>query len=377
MNQTKKNSTPDASLLIYMTLMVLLITFIPFRFHVPAKVEFIWSTSAKNLISNILLFIPIGFLFRHSGKKQSRFYWKAIGYGVILSLAIEITQGFIIGRTTSGYDVIANGSGAFLGAGFFDYAKGKIKEQEPYRVSSLQIPLVNLVLLLTPLIWVTCLSSGNDPLRLYLLLLPLGIFGSGLLSSIFANRLAYTGISPNRFISATTVWFVLSTLPAMVRYPRDVAIIWLIMVVVILVHALAQKEVLSRNRRFEVATLKKLLPVYGVYLLLLLLLPATMGVGKLPAQTRLMTTIRLVEFIAAFAVLGYVTAEIRGRKVESHAAVLILTVCISAGLLVIIGLIKGSIPITPERLYHILPFILASLTGGIIYRFQLTAFKRA
>ena len=124
------------------------------------------------------------------------------------------------------------------------------------------------------------------------------------------------------------------------------------------------------------AILKKLLPVYGVYLLLLLLLPAAMGVGKLPQQTRLMASIRLVEFIAAFAVLGYLTAEIRGRKVESHAAVLILTIGISTGLLVIIGLIKGEISITLEKLFHILPFILASLTGGIIYRFQLAAFKR-
>ena len=132
MNQTisrsDRSATSNTSLLVYMTLMILLITLIPFRFHVPEKVEFIWTTSAKNLISNILLFIPIGFLFRHSETEQSRFYWKPFGYGVILSLVIEITQGFITGRTTSGYDVVANGSGAFLGAGFFDYAKGKIKE---------------------------------------------------------------------------------------------------------------------------------------------------------------------------------------------------------------------------------------------------------
>ncbi len=78
MNPTRDNTTPDISLLIYMTLMILLITLIPFRFHVPVKVEFIWSTSAKNLISNLLLFIPIGFLFRHSEKKTKPFLLESL-----------------------------------------------------------------------------------------------------------------------------------------------------------------------------------------------------------------------------------------------------------------------------------------------------------
>jgi len=376
MKSTTENPNTTTSLLIYMTLMLLLITLIPFRFHMPEKIEFVWYFSLKDFIPNVLLFVPIGFLVGHSGKTSNRFYWRAVVYGLVLSLFIEITQAFIMGRTTSAYDVIANGSGAFLGAWIFDCAKAKIKEQEDFRVSSLRIPLINLVLLLTPLLWITGISSGNDPLRLYLLLLPLGIFGTGLLSSIYVNRLAYTDISPNRFILAATGWFMLSTLPSLLWYPRDVGIIWVVMFVIILIQAVSQKPGLSKNRRFEMATLKKLLPVYGVYLLLLLLLPATMGASTLPEQSRLLTTIRLIEFIAAFAILGYVIAEMRGRRDQSPFPGLCLAFGISSALLVLIALIQGSGPITWKLFNHALPLVAASLYGGIMYRLQLAAFKR-
>ncbi len=162
----------------------------------------------------------------------------------------------------------------------------------------------------------------------------------------------------------------------MVRYPKDVAVIWLVMVVIILVLALAQKPRSSKNRRFETAILRKLFPVFGAYLLLLLLLPETMGVGKFPQQIRLMVTIRLVEFIAAFAILGYVTAEMRGRKDVSSLKGLTLGVMLSALLIIITHLIKGVDLFIWKKIYLSLPLITASLYGGILYRIQLAAFKR-
>ena len=376
-SKNNASTTPGLSLLVYMTLMILLITLAPFRFQLPESITFIWSSSAKNLILNVLFFVPFGFLFRLSEKSPSRFCIKPFAYGVVLSLFIEFTQAFIIGRTTSGVDLVANGSGALIGAGILDYVRGKIDEKEPYRVSTLQIPLVNLVLLLTPLIWLTCISSGNNPLRLYLLLLPLGVFGTGLLSSVFVNRLAYTGTSPNRFISTATVWFVLSTLPAMVRFPKDVAVIWIVMVVAILVFALAQKPMATKqNRRFELPTLKRVVPFLGAYLILLLLLPSDMGVSKIPQQVKLMATIRLVELIAAFAVLGYVVAEMRGRKQDKPATVLALTAAVTIAFLLFTSLIKGSFPTTFKELFYILPLVLGSLYGCILYRTQLAVFRR-
>ena len=380
MNQTISHSdrptTPDTSLLIYMTLMVLLITLIPFRFYVPEKISILWKFHFADIITNILLFIPIGFLFGHWQEKKERFFWKAICFGIGLSLLIETLQAFMTIRATSGIDVLANGSGAFLGAWFFYYAKNKIREQDAFRVSSLQIPLVNLVLLLTPLLWITCISSGNEPIRLYLLI-PLGVFGSGLLSSVYVNRMVFNGISPDRFVLTAVCWFVLSTLPAMARFPKDMAIIWVVVILIIAFQALSQKQIPSKERRFEMATLKKFFPIYGLYLLILLVLPTAMGMGKFPQQVKLMTTIRLVEAIAAFTVMGFVMAEMRGRKDASPLKGLTLGVIVAALLIIITHLIKGSDPFTWKKIYLNLPLIAATLYGGILYRIQLAAFRRA
>ena len=375
MESTQSNATIGRSLLIYMTAMVLLITFVPFRFHAPAGIAFGWSFGPAQFIQNIMLFFPIGFLFRHSGKERSRFYWKAICFGVGLSLFIEILQAFIVGRYTSGVDVIANGAGAFFGAWFFDYASAKIRDQIAFKVSSLRIPLVNLVLLLTPLLWLTCISAGKEPVRLYLLL-PLGTFGSGLLSSVYVNRLALTGVPPSRFAVTAGVWLVLSTLPAMIPYPKDILIIWITLIVIIFVQALFQKPVSSENRRFEMSTLKKLIPVYGCYLLILVLLPSVMEAGKFAHRFELTATIRVVEFIAAFTVLGFMTAEMRGRKDESVGISLIMAYCFSMGLIVLKGLLQGADAVTLQNIVFSLAFIGASLYGCMIYRFQLSAFKR-
>jgi len=334
-----------------------------------------WHLIPKDFILNVLLFIPVGFLYRHSPKKKSRFYWKEIGFGIALSLFIEITQVFIDGRTTNGCDVIANGSGAFLGARVFDYAAGRLKEQDSFRISSLKIPLVNLVILLTPLLWLTCIAAGDEPMRLYLLI-PLGVFGSGLLSSIHVNRLVYIGVPPNRFILTSLIWFTLPTIPAIIQHPKHTASVLIVMGAIIMVQALFQKDRPSRSRRFEMRTLKNLFPVYGAYLLLLVLLQATKGVGKIPEHFQLMTTMHMVEFIAAFTILGYVTAQMRGRKEESPLFCLGVVFAVSSAMVVLISLTRGVSPVTVQKLVLGLSLIGSSLYGVMLYRLQLAAFKR-
>ncbi len=148
------------------------------------------------------------------------------------------------------------------------------------------------------------------------------------------------------------------------------------MIGIIFVQALLQKPVSSENRRFEMSTLKKLIPVYGCYLLVLVLLPSTMEAGKFAHQFKLMATIRVVEFIAAFAVLGFMTAEMRGRKEESLGISLIMAYCFSMGLIALKGLLQGADAVTLQNIIFSLAFTGASLYGCMIYRFQLSAFKR-
>ncbi len=77
-----------------------------------------WSVTAwQNLILNILMFVPIGFLLTFVPKKKPAFYKVCIG-GFLISLLIEFIQ-FISNRgLTEVDDLINNTIGAMIGYGF-------------------------------------------------------------------------------------------------------------------------------------------------------------------------------------------------------------------------------------------------------------------
>src|SRR5882672_2124643 len=77
--------------------------------------------SRPDLVGNILLFVPLGFLASGSGCSAVGRGWGrricASGLlAMVVSTAIELGQLFSPGRTTSGIDVEANVTGALLGA---------------------------------------------------------------------------------------------------------------------------------------------------------------------------------------------------------------------------------------------------------------------
>ena len=85
-------------------------------------------------------------------------------------------------------------------------------------------------------------------------------------------------------------------------------------------------SVRKKDRRFELLTLKMVLPIYFVYLFFLIFWPTTLPIGEWQARIdfqgltlheRIVFIFRFIEFIAAFTLFGYMIAEMRGRKNES------------------------------------------------------------
>jgi VanZ family protein len=81
-----------------------------------------------DFIINIVGFIPFGYLillYMFSGKRPGRAggvflkFGLALAVGIGTSLAIETVQFYIPGRTSSLYDLIANGAGTFIGVVYF------------------------------------------------------------------------------------------------------------------------------------------------------------------------------------------------------------------------------------------------------------------
>jgi hypothetical protein len=81
------------------------------------------SSPAGDIAVNILGFVPFGFLFAFwRGQVNETRRWSAfllaVLVGVLISLAIEVTQAFIPARDSSMVDVICNMGGTVVGAGF-------------------------------------------------------------------------------------------------------------------------------------------------------------------------------------------------------------------------------------------------------------------
>ena len=128
------------ALLLCMVGVVLLITLIPFQFHIPQRISSIWEINLNDSITNIFLFIPLGFLFRLSRRNhKDTLCLYASAFGILVSVVIEITQVFSLGRYTSVIDVMTSGAGAWVGALIFTLIKGHLNERRIAGVFALEL----------------------------------------------------------------------------------------------------------------------------------------------------------------------------------------------------------------------------------------------
>ena len=382
----RPESTLGTALLGYMVFMVFLITLFPFDFRIPAEIHIKILTNLSDFLANIVLFIPIGFLFKLS-RRPGKDVWgrNAFFLGILLSIAIEFTQLFIPGRYTQVIDVITNGLGAWLGAVLFVLLKAQLSGQRAGKLFSLELPLMNLVYLLIPLMWINGLAIGEEAARLGMLLL-LGLFGTGVLCSISIYRFRSTGAFSFAKVSFFAMgWFLVATLPVLRKFPIPVA--FFAMGLGILARLIAQisKAGKMNERRLELPTLKRILPLFVLYLLLLIIWPTTSPIGAWLFKTdfqalmfnkRLVFTFRFIEFIAAFTLLGYMIAEMRGRKKESAGKTLGWIFFTALVCSISIAAIRGYPPLIRSSILEIIFITAAALYGGVIYRLQLAAIQR-
>ena len=374
------------ALLMYMVGIVLLITLIPFQFHIPQKIANIWAINLNDSITNIFLFLPLGFLFQLSRRRhKDPACVRALGFGILVSVVIEITQVFLLGRYTSAIDVITNGAGAWVGALIFSLIKHNVNEARIAGVFALELPLMNLVYLLIPLIWLNGLSAGHEVSRLWLLVV-LGLFGAIVLSSVYIHRLRHVErLSSNKVTFLAMGWFFVAALPALAHFPLQSILCGIGVGIIVRLLTAFQRKTIQAERRFELPTLRRLLPLYIFYLFLLALWPTTVAFGEwqevvhfqeLMFNERVVFIFRFVEYIAAFTLLGYIVAEMRGRKQESVTKILMWIVVLSLSCVIGIVFIKGHTLLSAVTLIEVALITGASLYGGIIYRLQLAAIQR-
>jgi glycopeptide antibiotics resistance protein len=318
----------------YLVAVTLLITWAPFDFALAPQhgVEAIWTWS--DLILNVVMFLPLGFVAQATGvwRRDRPWRWWSVGLlGALLSVGIELGQLLLASRVTSVVDVASNALGAALGA----WAFTKVRRRLPLgsgtvSALALELPLTGLVILLVPLLWVFGFASDGGP-RIWLLL-PMAAFGGALLGGVHGAYLAPHAGAPRWSVAlVAALWCLLGALPGGIAQ-------WDVLLGASLLaaglgflrsHAAARTRRREGTQRVELPTLRLALPAFATYVTLGALWPLTQVDGTwraawmlVPARDDLSNALLMqqLEYLAAFTVVGYITAELHGRANATYRA---------------------------------------------------------
>lgn len=373
-------SPPDrlgSALLSYLVGVLLLLTLAPFRFAQPARFDVLLSGPWSDVAANVVLFLPLGFVYRLGRPDGSRGVLRALGFGLLLSGFIECVQLFEPDRYSSLVDVATNALGAALGAALHGYAQRRLRlgERRAGRLA-LELPLLGVVYLLLPLLWLSALAEASAAAALVGVAL-LGLFGAGLLRAV---QRQYLG--PGELLSArgarlaAALWFLVGSFPLLLARPISVV---LLAAVVGAAAGWGAATAPDAERRFEVPALRRTLPLFALYLGSLALLPLRQGVGEwrlyltLPATHAALSQpgmMRLLELVAAFSLLGYVLAELRGRSERPYREAAGRVALLGAAAALLLEGARGWAPAEGASALRFLLLVAAALHGGWIYHLQ-------
>jgi glycopeptide antibiotics resistance protein len=359
----------SATLLGYVTLIILLLTLNPFYLALPERITFTFESDLYNLVSNIVLFLPLGFLYRLTARRRGAFL-----LGAAVSLGIEAIQLFVPARTPSVVDILANALGSGLGALGHDLFSARIRSTKSM-VGSLRLetPLMMVIYLLGPLLWVNALRLRDGSER-WILTWLVGLCGTLIFSQIFRNWWKTTSIQIAAYAAVTTgAWFLIGAGPAF-RHPLPIVGIGLgLMSLTALLTVIPQS---ITDRRFERTALMRVFPVFGLYLLLLALWPPrralttwhlTLGFTNRVTESSTQVLYPRIEYLVAFTVLGYLLAEWRGRSEiplsQDLPRLFLYSLVIAVTLEFLVGFQSGP----GASLIRVVMVIISALFGGAIY----------
>lgn len=374
-------------LLAYMSAVTAVVTLLPFQFAVPTQPRVQLFGPLFDFVANIALFVPLGFLYAVARKEAAVQPLRVLFLAMLASSAIELVQLFEVSRYPSVSDVVANAGGAYLGAiGQIRLSRRIAMDARTVGRLSLELPVMGLVYLLIPLLWVNGIAGAGASAGLWPLL-ALGLFGGSLLASAQRHH-----FGPNRLLSrelmvgAACVWFLIGGFPGLA--PRASIVLFVMLAIVgvfVWVRAEDRSPARSINRRFESKTLAEAAPFYAAYLLLLVAPIATssttgwngeLGFGATAGSWDTTAVLHIVEIVAAFTLLGYMLAEFRGRReARFRAGARYITVC-AAGAASVTEVLEGFRPGGGASVLRLVFVVFAALYGSWLYHLQRAHVRR-
>lgn len=378
----------------YTAVMTAVITLAPFRFaSAPVHgLSGVWTLS--DIVLNIVMFVPLGFLYELTRPPASReerdaSWLRAFVLGATLSATIEIAQLFEAERFTSLFDIVTNATGALVGSVLHGTVVRRVRAASAVRSLALELPLMGLLYLLVPLLWLAGFAGGDDPRRW--LVLPIAGVAGGVLGTVHAAYVVPSQLAPAGqrsvwwLIGATVAWYLVAILPSGVRDADVLAAGATLTVGVSVLRSIATSRHRERapssaeGRRFELPTLRLLLPLFAAYLALSSLWPLDAaepvwygGIALLPPTVDASETNVLIalEHIAAFTLVGYIIAEFHGRAMSEYREMLPRVLVWSGGISLLLEATRGWHPAYGASGMMLLLTCAAGVFGGWLYHLQ-------
>ena len=376
-----------AGLLAYMTAITAVVTLLPFQFAVPTQPRVQLLGPLVDFLANIALFVPLGFLYAVARKEAAIQPVRVFFVAMLASASIELVQLFEVSRYASVSDVVANAGGAYIGAiGQIRLSRRIAMDARTVGRLSLELPVMGLVYLLIPLLWVDGIAGASTSTSVWPLL-ALGLFGGSLLASAQRHH-----FGPNRLLSrelmvgAACVWFLIGAFPGLA--PRASIVLFVMLAIVgvfVWIRSEDKSSARSINRRFESKALAEAAPFYAAYLLLLVAPVATsgstgwngdLGFGATSGIWDTKAVLHVVEIVAAFTLLGYMLAEFRGRReARFRAGARYIAVC-AAGAAAVTEVLEGFRPDGGASVMRLVLVVFAALYGSWLYHLQRAHVRR-
>jgi len=369
------------AVLAYLAVIMGIITLAPFQFSATPMhgLTSIWDW--KDIIMNIVMFLPFGFVYQltcPTGSPVSLL--RILLLGGMLSTLVETAQLFEATRYPSLVDVSTNAIGAGLGAIIYAVILRRIEGERAVRILALELPLMALVYLLIPLSWLMGLVGAGSSRGW--LALPIAIFAGSILGTVHAAYLVpYRGIARGWLLLGAFVWFAVALLPGtvgdyamlMAAAVLTVSSAWLRSI------ATARWRNQQTNRRFELPTLRLVLPFFVAYLAFSSLWPLDSGVTNWRYTLALLSPSTsstsdliygILEPIAAFTLVGYMVAEFYGRNFVQFRDMALRVLVWGGGISLLLETTRGWHPHYGANPLMFLLTLAACGYGGWLYLLQ-------
>jgi len=373
------------TMLAYMVVVISLITLAPFRFRRPDTWTFVTDGGGFDVVMNAFLFTIPGFVLRlTTGRRRDAYCVLPFMFGLALSGLLEGGQLFLEGRFTSPVDVATNAFGCWCGAQLHD-GVAKLLERRLPGTLALELPLMGIVYLLVPLLWLHGYASEGHTDREMLALLP-GLVGGLLLASVWHHRLRAAGVlGPARVALIAGGWFLVCSLTGVRDHGEELLLAAAGLTVIVWLFVVVPAFLSVPGRRFEGTSILRVAPIYLAFVVFLSLWPWSGGIamggfefsvhyldfGTLPGQPAML---RELEYLAAATLGGYVLAESVGRQGSraAFALVAVAVAVIAAG----VEVLRGFHPDYAASLLRFAFAAVSALFGASIYRRQRDAVRK-